>query len=292
MALSVLAALYHRDLTGEGQWIDASQTEAGIMLTQVPVLDWGANGRSWERNGNRSPYQEIAPQGIYQCAGDDRWIAITCASQGQWRALAHLAGHDDWAADPRFASAAGRIAHYDELDDGITAWTRSFEPYGLMARLQAAGVPAGVCQTAADRCDNDPQLRHLGWLTELTGTRIGRWPLAEIPVRMSRTPPYLGGRPDRAAPLYGEDNVATHRPTRDVRGRGGGPHGAGSPIEILYDSIVTSISDELCGRWMPRWNLREPPDHRLVRWRRKARREPGRLTFIQGRLAQPGRAPP
>jgi len=140
MALSVLAALYHRDLTGEGQWIDASQTEAGIMLTQVPVLDWGANGRSWERNGNRSPYQEIAPQGIYQCAGDDRWIAITCASQGQWRALAHLAGHDDWAADPRFASAAGRIAHYDELDDGITAWTRSFEPYGLMARLQAAGV--------------------------------------------------------------------------------------------------------------------------------------------------------
>ena len=102
MALSVLAALYHRDLTGEGQWIDASQTEAGIMLTQVPVLDWGANGRPWERNGNRAVYQSIAPQGIYRCAGDDRWIAITCASEDQWRALAHLAGHDEWLADPRF----------------------------------------------------------------------------------------------------------------------------------------------------------------------------------------------
>ena len=208
MALSVLAALYHRDLTGEGQWIDASQTEAGIMLTQVPVLDFGANGRAWERNGNRSVYQAVAPQGVYRCAGDDRWIAITCASEDQWRALAHLAGHDDWLADPRFLTVESRMAHHDALDVLLEGWTRSFEPYDLMMRLQSAGVPAGVCQTAGDRCDNDPQLRHLGWLTELTGTRIGRWPLAEVPVRMSRTPPYLGGRPDRAAPLYGEDNAA------------------------------------------------------------------------------------
>jgi crotonobetainyl-CoA:carnitine CoA-transferase CaiB-like acyl-CoA transferase len=204
MALSVLAALYHRDLTGEGQWIDASQTEAGIMLTQVPVLDWSANGHSWERHGNRAGYQAIAPQGIYRCAGDDRWIAITCATDAHWKTLADLAG----LTDPRFATMADRIAHHDALDALIGSWTSGFEPYQLMRKLQAAGIPAGVCQTAGDRCDNDPQLAHLGWLTELTGTRIGRWPLAEVPVRMSRTPPYLGGRPDRAAPLYGEDNAA------------------------------------------------------------------------------------
>ena len=206
MALSILTALYHRERTGEGQWIDASQTEAGIMLTQVPVLDWSANGRAWERTGNRAAYQEIAPQGIYRCAGDDQWIAITCATEAHWKALADLAGPD--LSDPRFASVAGRLAHHDALDAALSSWTAGHEPYSLMLRLQAAGVPAGVCQTAGDRCDNDPQLRHLGWLTELTGTRIGRWPLAEVPVRMSRTPPYLGGRPDRAAPLYGEDNTA------------------------------------------------------------------------------------
>lgn len=206
MALSILAALYHREQTGEGQWIDASQTEAGIMLTQVPVLDWSANGRSWERTGNRAAYAEIAPQGIYRCAGDDRWIAITCATEAHWKALADIAG--ECLADPRFATVAGRMAHHDALDAALSAWTRGFEPYALMLKLQAAGIPAGVCQTAGDRCDNDPQLRHLGWLTELTGARIGRWPLAEVPVRMSRTPPYLGGRPDRAAPLYGEDNEA------------------------------------------------------------------------------------
>ena len=201
-----MAALYHRDRTGEGQWIDASQTEAGIMLTQVPVLDWSANGRAWERAGNRSPYQEAAPQGIYRCAGEDRWIAVTCATEAHWKALADLAG--ERLADPRFATVAGRLAHHDALDAALSSWTAGFEPYSLMLQLQAAGVPAGVCQTAGDRCDNDPQLRHLGWLTGLTGTRIGRWPLAEVPVRMSRTPPYLGGRPDRAAPLYGEDNTA------------------------------------------------------------------------------------
>jgi crotonobetainyl-CoA:carnitine CoA-transferase CaiB-like acyl-CoA transferase len=206
MALSILTALYHRDRTGEGQWIDASQTEAGIMLTQVPVLDWAANGRSWERTGNRAGYQEIAPQGIYRCAGEDRWIAITCATEAHWKALADLAG--EGLADPRFATVAGRLAHHDALDAAIGSWTAGFEPYSLMMKLQAARVPAGVCQTAEDRCDHDPQLRHLGWLTELTGTKIGRWPLAEVPVRMSRTPPYLGGRVDRAAPLYGEDNAA------------------------------------------------------------------------------------
>jgi crotonobetainyl-CoA:carnitine CoA-transferase CaiB-like acyl-CoA transferase len=208
MALSVLAALYHRDRTGEGQWIDASQTEAGIMLTQVPVLDWSANGQPWERKGNRAAYEGIAPQGIYRCAGDDRWIALTCATEAQWQALATAAGHGEWLADPRFATVTARMAHHDDLDAALSSWTRGFEPYELMGKLQAAGVPAGVCQNAGDRCDNDPQLRHLGWLTELTGTRIGRWPLAEVPVHMSRTPPYLGGRPDRAAPLYGEDNAA------------------------------------------------------------------------------------
>jgi crotonobetainyl-CoA:carnitine CoA-transferase CaiB-like acyl-CoA transferase len=119
-----------------------------------------------------------------------------------------VAGHGEWLTDPRFTTVVGRLAHHDELDELLSSSTRSVDAYSLMARLQAAGVPAGVCQTAGDRCDNDPQLRHLGWLTELTGTRIGRWPLAEVPVRMSATPPYLGGRPDRAAPLYGEDNTA------------------------------------------------------------------------------------
>jgi crotonobetainyl-CoA:carnitine CoA-transferase CaiB-like acyl-CoA transferase len=75
-----------------------------------------------------------------------------------------------------------------------------------MYALQEAGVPAGVCQTAGDRCDNDPQLKHLEWLTEVTGTKIGRWPIAEVPIKLAASPAYIGGRIDRGAPMYGEDN--------------------------------------------------------------------------------------
>ena len=93
-----------------------------------------------------------------------------------------------------------------DLDWQITAWTSGRDPYAAMERLQSLGVPAGVCQTAGDRCDTDPQLAHLNWLTEITGTKIGTWPLAGFPVRMSETPSHIGGPIDRGAPGYGEDN--------------------------------------------------------------------------------------
>jgi crotonobetainyl-CoA:carnitine CoA-transferase CaiB-like acyl-CoA transferase len=75
-----------------------------------------------------------------------------------------------------------------------------------MHELQAHGVAAGVCQTAEDRIDADPQLAALNWLTEVTGTKIGTWPVAETSVRMSETPAHIGGPIDRGAPCYGEDN--------------------------------------------------------------------------------------
>ena len=98
-----------------------------------------------------------------------------------------------------------------------------------MLALQRAGVPAGVCQTAEDRCDHDPQLAALEWLTEVTGTKIGRWPLAEVPVKMSASPAYIGGRIDRGAPGYGEDNeLRVRRAARDVVA---GDQGAGGSRE-------------------------------------------------------------
>lgn len=203
-ASAILAALIHRQRTGKGQWIDASQTEAGIFIGGTPLLDWSANGRSWSRSGNRSPYKPAAPHGAYRCLGTDNWLAIACFTDAEWRALVEVAGRPEWAA--RFATLDARLAHQDELDRLVTEWTEQHDRYELMHRLQAAGVAAGVCQTAADRCDIDPQLAHLEWLTEVTGTAIGRWPLAEVPVKLDRTPAYIGGRPDRGAPMYGEDN--------------------------------------------------------------------------------------
>jgi crotonobetainyl-CoA:carnitine CoA-transferase CaiB-like acyl-CoA transferase len=205
-ALALLGALYHRDRTGEGQWIDASQCESGLFLTGATVLDWWANGREWRRYGNRSPYKPAAPHGAYRCAGTDRWIAIACFTQPEWQALAEVAGRTEWLDDRRFASLSDRLAHQDALDALVQSWTSTQEPYVCMMALQRAGVPAGVCQNAEDRCDHDPQLRHLNWLTEVTGSKIGTWPVYELPMKFTRTPAYVGGPIDRGAPCYGEDN--------------------------------------------------------------------------------------
>jgi crotonobetainyl-CoA:carnitine CoA-transferase CaiB-like acyl-CoA transferase len=205
-SLAMLSALYHRERTGEGQWIDASQSEVGLFINGTSILDWSANGRIWTRYGNRSPYKLAAPHGIYPGAGDDRWIAIACFTEAEWQALGTVAGQPGWASDARFSTLAARLAHQDALDAAVREWTRSQDPYEAMYRLQQAGVPAGVCQTAGDRCDHDPQLAALDWLTEVSGTKIGRWPIAEVPVKMSESPAYIGGRLDRGAPCYGEDN--------------------------------------------------------------------------------------
>jgi len=205
-ALAMLTALFHRARTGEGQWIDASQTEVGLFIAGTTILDWSANGRIWSRIGNRSPYKPAAPHGVYPCAGEDRWLAIACFDEAEWRGLIEVAKRPDWAKDSRFVELAARLAHQDALDAMIGQWTKAHDARQLMLALQSAGVPAGVCQTAEDRCDHDPQLAHLEWLTEVTGSKIGRWPVAEVPVKLSESPAFAGGRIDRGAPCYGEDN--------------------------------------------------------------------------------------
>ena len=205
-ALALMGALYHRDRTGEGQWIDASQCESGIFLTGVSVLDWSANDRVWQRFGNRSPYKRAAPHGAYRCAGTDRWIAIACFTDDDFSRLAHEAGQPGWITDKRFATLASRLAHQDLLEQAIIAWTATQDDYELMHRLQAAGIAAGACQDAQDRCDRDPQLAHLRWLTEVTGTKIGTWPVNELPMKLSSTPAHAGGTINRGAPNYGEHN--------------------------------------------------------------------------------------
>ncbi|HYC24311.1 MAG TPA: CoA transferase [Candidatus Bathyarchaeia archaeon] len=221
LALAMLAALAYRAATGKGQWIDASQVETGIFLGGTALLDWSANQRVWQRHGNRSPYKPAAPHGAYRCRGDDRWLAIACFDDEEWHALATVAGHREWLDDPRFATLAPRLENQDALDAEIGRWTATLDAHRAMELLQGARVAAGVCQTAEDRYERDPQLRALEWLSEVTGSEIGTWPVRELPVKMSETPPDMGGPTGRGAPCYGEDNEYVYGellglPTREI----------------------------------------------------------------------------
>ena len=118
--------------------------------------------------------------------------------------MAQVAGHGEWLDDPRFDTLEHRLIHQDALDLTVEAWTRTQNRYDRMMKLHRAGVPAWVCQNAEDRVDADPQLKHLNWLTEVTGTKIGTWPIYELPMKFGKTPAHIGGPTNRGPPCYGE----------------------------------------------------------------------------------------
>ena len=208
LATAMLAALHRQATTGLGCHIDGSQTEVGLYLTGTAILDHSVNGRRWSRYGNRSPYKKAAPHAAYRTHGNDAWIAIAAFTDEQWEALATGLGHREWIDDPRFRDLDTRYRNQDVLDRLIESETSAQDGYDLMYRLQAAGVAAGVCQTAQDRCERDPQLRHEGWQIELPQSEIGTWPVKDFPASLEESPGYAGGPPGRAGPNYGEDTDA------------------------------------------------------------------------------------
>lgn len=208
-AMAILMALHHRNRTGEGQRIDMSQVEAGIVLTGPAILDYEVNGRPARRPGfppgNRSPHPAAAPHNTYRCVGKDsagqtRWCAISVYTEEQWRALVTVMGSPAWAQDPKFASRLGRVDHQDELDRNIEAWTTTRSPHDVMALLQGVGVPAAAVQSSEDRVEHDPQLRARDFYQVADHPELGRHRFEGMPARLSRTP----WRLRRGAPLLGE----------------------------------------------------------------------------------------
>ncbi len=196
---AILAALEHRDRTGEGQYIDFSQAEAAIHNLAPAVLDYSVNGREFERLGTSDP--QYAPHGVYSASGDDRWVAVVCETDEQWRSLARVIGRDDLSSDDSLGTAAGRLARVAELDEAIGAWTKEREPVECERELQAASVPAYAVQggTAALA---DAQLVHRGHFASVPHSALGETVVEGSTFRLSRTP----GAPERAGPTFGEHN--------------------------------------------------------------------------------------
>ena len=195
--LSLLAALDHRDRTGEACWLDISQAEAGICFLAPQVADAAATGRVAAPMGNRDA--RFAPHGVFPCAGEDAWIAIAVETDAQWAALAGLVGGA--ARDPRFATAAARKGAEDELEALVETWTRGRAAADLEASLQAAGVPAHRAADSADMIA-DPQLDHRGHWIRLPHPLGGESLIEASRFRLSDTPPQYR----LAAPHYGRDN--------------------------------------------------------------------------------------
>ncbi|MHC4504657.1 MAG: CaiB/BaiF CoA transferase family protein [Planctomycetota bacterium] len=197
LAATLMAALDHRARTGEGQFIDAAQMEMSLHFLAPELIDCGVSGRIPSRKGNRS--DEMAPHGVFPCAGDDQWCAIAVECNEQWAALGRALGNPAWAGDARFKTLAGRLEHQDEIEASLGAWTRERSAPEVMQRFQSEGIPAGVVQRSSDLL-RDPQLEARGFHRYLEHPEMGRIPYSGHQFRIRG---YDSG-PRWAAPLLGQ----------------------------------------------------------------------------------------
>ncbi|MEK7778211.1 MAG: CoA transferase [Chloroflexota bacterium] len=197
--LSVVAALHGRERTGLGKRIDMSMVEAQVSQFPEAFIDATLNGRVPQAKGNDHP--TAAPHGYYPCLGEDRWLAISVATDAQWQALCGVMEDvSRLVSDPRFCDAMARHQHTHDLDGLLSAWTRQHDAFALESRLQAAGVPAGVALTSRDVYAN-PHLQARGAFISPPHREVGPYPMVGLPWKLSDVTPVVG-----PSPLLGQDN--------------------------------------------------------------------------------------
>jgi crotonobetainyl-CoA:carnitine CoA-transferase CaiB-like acyl-CoA transferase len=197
MVFFLLAALHHRDRTGEGQYLDLSMAEMVTTMMPEAMMDFLMSGRDQGTMGNRDA--SMAPHGVFPAAGDDKWIAIAIASDAEFAQLCEVLGVSTMASDRKFARMSARLSNLDELEREISARTRNFDRDDLVARLRERDLAAGPVYSTPELM-NDPVFAESGMLVKLQHTEVGERVVPGIPVRF--------GAIDldyRGAPMIGEN---------------------------------------------------------------------------------------
>ena len=208
-AMGVLAAYIQRTKTGEGQRVDTSLFEAGIVHTYWQSAIALASGTAPGPMGSAHPLN--APYEAFQTT--DGWITLGAANQANWLKLVDLIEAPELGDDPRFADNHGRITHRVELAEALAPIIRTRTSADWLARLEAVGVPAGPVLDVAEM-HRDPQTLAREMVTEAPHTRLGPVKTLGAPVKFSATP----GGVTRGAPLLGEHTrevLAEHGYSKD-----------------------------------------------------------------------------
>ncbi|OBK48150.1 CoA transferase [Mycobacterium sp. 1081908.1] len=214
-AYAAVVALLHRDLTGEGQFVDLSAVETLSSMVGDCLVEQSFTGKRLGPNGNRHP--DLCPHGCYPCR-DDSWIAVAVADDGEWRRLCGVLGAEALAGDARYATAGARRRHTDALDDELAALTLDHDAEDLAQRLRAVGVPACKSATVIDTI-GDQRLWDRELFRFVTDHREGQRPIVGPSWRLARSP----ARIERGAPDLGED---TDYVLREILGAGSPAGGA------------------------------------------------------------------
>lgn len=197
--MGVLAALYERQRTGEGQRVDTSLFEAGIVHTYWQSAIRFATGVSPGPMGSAHPLS--APYQAFPTA--DGWINIGAANQANWLRLLEVLEVPELHDDPRFADNPGRMRHLDELVEILSAIFRRHGTAKWLAAMEQAGIPAGPVLSIAEMHDH-PHTRAREMVVEVEHAKAGPVNTLGLPIKFSRTP----GGVRSGAPTLGQHTQA------------------------------------------------------------------------------------
>ena len=195
---AVLQAIDKRAASRRGCLIDLSQFECSASMIGPSLLASAVNGTVPPRRGNRS--ETVAPQGVYRCADHDDWCALSIQNNEQWHALAEIIDKTHWRLDSDLNSASGRMAHQDEIDRAIEAWSQQFSSAQVERRLKAAAVPAARVRRINDVVDEPGPAPVFSSMKE---PRVGSMRTTRLPFTLS---PVSLPEP-RSAPGLGQHNA-------------------------------------------------------------------------------------
>ena len=225
-AVAVLALLLRRRHSGRGGTVSVAQAEVILSQLATQLAAESAGPGTIHAVGNELPGD--APRGIYPCAGDDEWCAVTVRDDADFTALAKVIDRPELAGDDLFNTAQGRRAHRAQVDAALAAWTSTLTPRQAATALQQAGVPAGMMHRVTELLD-DPHLAERRFFRTMTH------PLIADPVPTENQPALFGhiaDAPLEPAPLLGQQS-------RDVLRRL-----LGLPHERIEQLITDGIVEE------------------------------------------------
>lgn len=198
--LGALAALHHRSKTGEGQIVDSALYEAVLQVMESTVADYSASGTKRSRTGSTLP--GIAPSNVYPCSDGEYLIGAN--QDAVFGRLAVAMGQPELATNERYATHLARGAHLEELDEIISAWTRTMTVAELEAKMIEASVPAGRIFDAEDMMA-DPHFAARDALVTVKDDKLGDITMQGVFPKLSSTP----GSIRRPAPQQvGQDGEA------------------------------------------------------------------------------------
>ncbi|KVS43955.1 CaiB/BaiF CoA transferase family protein [Burkholderia ubonensis] len=200
--IAVLAALAHRDRTGEGQYIDMALLDVQVALLANMNTNFLASGKPPVRWGNAHP--NIVPYQTFQTR--DGWIIVAVGNDGQFRKFVEAGGRPELADDERFATNPARVRHRETLVPILADMVRTLDKDAWIAALEAAGVPCGPINDLEEVFD-DEQVVARGMQVELPHPCGANVKLVRNPIRMSATPPDARSAP----PLLGAHTDAVLR---------------------------------------------------------------------------------